>query len=176
MQTFEAADIARLDRAYSTPQIVDQRRRFRAAVAARPGEIGLDVGCGAGQLACELAREVAPGGRIVAIDKSSQSVEASAARAANEKLADVIDVRTAMQPRWSFLTRASISSWLSRSILLFQMSLVQSRKQCGYSARAVGCWCSNRTGTCMEIKRSALYSPDDFSAGRDTVCPCPSSA
>jgi ubiquinone/menaquinone biosynthesis C-methylase UbiE len=93
MQTFNAADVARLDRAYSTPQIVDQRRRFRAAVAARPGEVGLDVGCGAGHLACELAREVMPGGRIVAIDKSPQSVEASRARAANEELADVIDVR-----------------------------------------------------------------------------------
>ncbi len=73
MQRFEAADVARLDRAYSTPQIVHQRRRFRAAVAARPGEVGLDVGCGAGHLACELAREVMPGGRIVAIDKSPQS-------------------------------------------------------------------------------------------------------
>ena len=93
MQNFEASDVARLDRAYSTPQIADQRRRFRAAVAARPGEIGLDVGCGAGHLACELAREVAPRGRIAAIDKSPQSVEASRARAANENLADGIDVR-----------------------------------------------------------------------------------
>ena len=47
MQNFDAADVARRKiEAYSTPQIVDQRRRFRAAVAARPGEIGLDVGCG----------------------------------------------------------------------------------------------------------------------------------
>jgi arsenite methyltransferase len=93
MQNFEAADVARLDRAYSTPQIVEQRQRFRAAVAARPGEAGLDVGCGAGHLACELAAEVAPGGRIVAIDKSPQSVEASKARAAREKLADTVDVQ-----------------------------------------------------------------------------------
>jgi ubiquinone/menaquinone biosynthesis C-methylase UbiE len=93
MQTFNATDVARLDRVYSTPQIVDQRQRFRAAVAACPGEVGLDVGCGAGHLACELAREVMPGGRIVAIDKSLQSVGASEARAANEKLADGIDVQ-----------------------------------------------------------------------------------
>lgn len=93
MQNFEAADVARLDRAYSTPQIVDQRRRFRAAVAARPGEVGLDVGCGAGHLACELAREVAPGGRIVAIDKSRESVDASKARVAKEELADTGDIR-----------------------------------------------------------------------------------
>jgi arsenite methyltransferase len=93
MQQFQADDVARLDRAYSTPQIVDQRRRFRTAVAARPGEVGLDVGCGAGHLACELATEVAPGGRIVAIDKSPQSVEASRLRAENEKLTDIVDAR-----------------------------------------------------------------------------------
>jgi arsenite methyltransferase len=93
MQTFEAADIARLERAYSTPQIVDQRRRFRAAVASRPGEVGLDVGCGAGHLACELAREVAPNGWIVAIDKSLESVNASKARAAREELTDTVDAR-----------------------------------------------------------------------------------
>ena len=43
----------------------------------RAGEVGLDVGCGAGHLACELARDVAPGGRIIAIDKSPDSVDAS---------------------------------------------------------------------------------------------------
>jgi SAM-dependent methyltransferase len=53
----------------------------------------LDVGCGAGHLACELAREVMAGGRIFAIDKSPQSVAASRFRAANEKLTDVVDVR-----------------------------------------------------------------------------------
>ena len=73
MTNFDAADIARLDKAYSTPQIVDQRRRFRAAVAARPREVGLDVGCGPGHLACELAREVAPEGRIVAIDGNPET-------------------------------------------------------------------------------------------------------
>jgi arsenite methyltransferase len=93
MQNFEAADVARLDRAYSTPQIVDQRRRFRAAVAARPGEAGLDVGCGAGHLACELAKEVGPGGGIVAIDKSCESVDASKARVAKEELADTVVVQ-----------------------------------------------------------------------------------
>lgn len=93
MQTFNAADVARLDRAYSTPQIVDQRRRFRSTVAARPGEVGLDVGCGAGHLACELAREVAAGGRMVAIDKSPQSVEASRARVVKEGVADTVEVQ-----------------------------------------------------------------------------------
>lgn len=94
MPTYDAAAVARLDRHYSTPQIVGQRARFRAAVAARPGERGLDVGCGAGHLACELAREVAPAGRIVAMDRSRESVRASDARVAREKLGGIVEVRT----------------------------------------------------------------------------------
>jgi arsenite methyltransferase len=93
MAKFNAADVARLDRAYSTPQIVEQRQRFRAVLAARPGEVGLDLGCGAGHLACELARDVAPGGRIIAIDKSSDSVEASKGRVLKEGLSDAITVK-----------------------------------------------------------------------------------
>jgi len=82
VRTFtDARALADLDRRYSTLQLVDQRRRVREIVAARAGEAGLDVGCGPGFLACELAAEVAPGGRIVAIDASSHSVEATAARA-----------------------------------------------------------------------------------------------
>ena len=120
MQNFEAADVARLDRAYSTPQIVDQRRRFRAAVAARPGEVGLDVGCGAGHLACELAREVTPRGRIVAIDKSGESVDASKARVAKEGLADTVDVQvgdaTALEfpdETFDFVVAAQVYSFIT---------------------------------------------------------------
>ena len=93
MANFNAADVARLDRTYSTPQIVDQRRRFRAVLAPRSGEVGLDVGCGAGHLVCELARDVAPGGRIVAIDKSPDSVDASKARVLKEELAGTVTVQ-----------------------------------------------------------------------------------
>jgi arsenite methyltransferase len=120
MSNFEAADIARLDRAYSTPQIVDQRRRFRAVVAARPGEIGLDVGCGAGHLACELAGEVAPEGRIVAIDRSPESVDASKARAVKEEFADTVDVQvgdaTALQfpdETFDFVVAVQVYSFVS---------------------------------------------------------------
>jgi ubiquinone/menaquinone biosynthesis C-methylase UbiE len=92
MLNYDAAHVARLDRTYSTPQIVDQRLRFRLSVQARPGEVGLDVGCGAGHLACELAREVAPGGRIIAIDQSRDSVDASKDRVAKEELTNTVVV------------------------------------------------------------------------------------
>jgi ubiquinone/menaquinone biosynthesis C-methylase UbiE len=40
----------------------------RAAV--RPGEVVLDIGCGWGALSIELARRVAPGGRVLGVDVS----------------------------------------------------------------------------------------------------------
>lgn len=41
------------------------------AAAPRPGERALDVGCGAGDTALELARRVGPAGRVVGIDISA---------------------------------------------------------------------------------------------------------
>ena len=44
MLTYDAKAVARLERIYSTPQIVAQRERLRAVLQARPGELGLEIG------------------------------------------------------------------------------------------------------------------------------------
>jgi ubiquinone/menaquinone biosynthesis C-methylase UbiE len=93
MRNYDAAAVARLDRRYSTPQIIEQRKRFRSILAARPGEAGLDVGCGAGHLICELAPEVTPAGRLIAIDRSPDSVNATKARVAQKGLAGIVETR-----------------------------------------------------------------------------------
>jgi ubiquinone/menaquinone biosynthesis C-methylase UbiE len=93
MHTYDAKAVARLERDYSTPQIVAQRKLLRAVLQARPGELGLDVGCGPGLLACELAREVAPGGRIVGIDASRDSIDAAKSRVAANALGEIVEVR-----------------------------------------------------------------------------------
>lgn len=87
MANYDAAAIVRLNQLYAAPQIVEQRRCFREILRARPGEKGLDVGCGAGHLSCELAREVGPGGRIYGIDTSPDSVTATKLRAEGDGLA-----------------------------------------------------------------------------------------
>jgi ubiquinone/menaquinone biosynthesis C-methylase UbiE len=91
--SYDAKAVARLEKVYSSPQIVDQRRRLRAIVGARSGELGLDVGCGVAYLACELAREVGPDGRIAAIDKSSDAINASKLRVLKEELEPAVDLR-----------------------------------------------------------------------------------
>jgi arsenite methyltransferase len=93
MRTYDAEAVARLDKRYSTPQIIDQRKRFRAIVAARPGEAGLDIGSGAGHLVCELAPEVGSTGRLVAIDRSPDSVAATKARVASNGLSGIVEAR-----------------------------------------------------------------------------------
>lgn len=59
------------------------RWRARAADLAQlqPGARALDVACGTGDLALELARRVGPGGEVVACDFSEQMLELASAKA-----------------------------------------------------------------------------------------------
>ncbi len=85
---FDARAAVRLEKTYSTPEIVAQRARTREALAATNGERGLEIGCGPGLLTCELAREVGGSGRIVAIDASTDMIAATRGRADHERLSD----------------------------------------------------------------------------------------
>lgn len=93
MANFDAAAIARLNRLYAAPQVVEQRQRLREILNARPAERGLDIGCGAGHLTCELARDVSPGGHIFGIDASADAVAASKTRAESEGFASAVTSR-----------------------------------------------------------------------------------
>src|SRR5258707_7653038 len=52
-------------------QLAPLGRRSLAAVAPRPGESVLDIGCGGGETALSLARAVAPDGTVVGVDLSA---------------------------------------------------------------------------------------------------------
>jgi SAM-dependent methyltransferase len=90
---FGAREAARLESVYASSAIATQRARTRAALAARPGERGLDVGCGPAFLTVELGRDVGPAGRIVGIDESPEMLEAARGRIAREGLSDRVEVR-----------------------------------------------------------------------------------
>ena len=62
-------------------QLAPLGRRALAALAPRPGESVLDIGCGGGETALNLARAVAPDGTVVGVDQSA-AVLAFAQRAA----------------------------------------------------------------------------------------------
>ena len=52
-------------------QLAPLGRRALAALAPRPGESVLDIGCGGGETALDVARAVAPDGAVVGIDLSA---------------------------------------------------------------------------------------------------------
>jgi len=62
-------------------QLAPLGRRALAALAPHPGESVLDIGCGGGETALDLARSVAPDGTVVGVDLSA-AVLAFARRAA----------------------------------------------------------------------------------------------
>jgi ubiquinone/menaquinone biosynthesis C-methylase UbiE len=64
----------------------------RRSLAAQPNEQILDLGSGPGILACELAREVAPEGRIIAVDISADMNALATDRIRDAGLSDRIEV------------------------------------------------------------------------------------
>lgn len=84
-----------LDPARSTPDVAEQRARTRAIVSPRSGERGLDIGCGFGLLACELARDVGPTGRVMGVDAVPDMITACEERARHDAVTGRTEFRHA---------------------------------------------------------------------------------
>jgi arsenite methyltransferase len=67
---FDADASRKLEAAYRTPDVVEQRRATVRALALRPGERVLDVGAGPGLLVAEMAQAVGPAGHVTGLDVS----------------------------------------------------------------------------------------------------------
>jgi len=71
-----------IERSYITPEVAQQRVRTSESLALRGGDHVLDVGCGTGFLAREMAITIGPAGRVVGIDSSPDMLEVAAQRCA----------------------------------------------------------------------------------------------
>lgn len=77
------ADTARAtERAYRTPEIMQQRMATLQALALRCGESVLDVGVGPGFLAHDMAQLVGDTGQVVGIDNAAAMIEMARGRCA----------------------------------------------------------------------------------------------
>lgn len=74
------SEARKLERAYSSPEIVHQRYRALLALNMRPGEWFLDAGCGPGLLSEAVARQVGSEGRVLAVDRSDEMLKLAAER------------------------------------------------------------------------------------------------
>jgi arsenite methyltransferase len=73
----------RLERMYSTRDVMAQRAETLNALALQPGESVLDIGSGPGFLAHEMGRVVGPRGRVRGIDISESMVALARSRCAD---------------------------------------------------------------------------------------------
>ena len=80
--SYDVAGAQRIDRQYSAPSLVEQRRRTLAAMALQPGERVLDIGCGPGYLCAEIAERIGDAGRVLAIDTSVPMLDIASRRCA----------------------------------------------------------------------------------------------
>lgn len=67
---FDDATSRRIEAAYTSPEMVLQRRTALEMLRLRAGDRVIDVGAGPGFLAAELAVAVGPGGHVLAVDPS----------------------------------------------------------------------------------------------------------
>jgi arsenite methyltransferase len=72
----------RVEATYTTPDVVEQRRAVRAALALKAGERVLDIGSGPGMLACEMAEDVGATGSVDGLDPSESMLAIARRRAA----------------------------------------------------------------------------------------------
>src|ERR1051326_1610684 len=69
-------------------------------VGLRDGMRVLEVGCGNGNIACWTAQQIAPGGSVLGIDKSSEQVEQARRQAQERNLRNIeFQVADAYSPR-----------------------------------------------------------------------------
>jgi arsenite methyltransferase len=86
-----------VDALYATDDVVEQRRATLEALDLQPGERVLDIGCGPGYLAAEMADVVGPEGAVHGVDPSPHMLAIAARRDERIELSegDALSLRVA---------------------------------------------------------------------------------
>lgn len=98
--------VSHLERTYNAAAVKRQRRQIRELLGALEGEAVIDLGCGPGHLAAELAEDVGPRGRVIALDREPEMVGAAKAKAGRHNAQFVVADVTAVPVASGQLDRA----------------------------------------------------------------------
>ena len=82
---FDESEARRVEALYQTPDVVAQRERVLDVLSLRAGERVVDLGCGPGLLALQMAERVGSGGEVQCIDASDSMVAMAKRRCADIK-------------------------------------------------------------------------------------------
>ncbi len=83
MIAYDEAEARKTDRAYQTPDVTRQRMKTLEALHLKAGDFVLDVGCGSGLLAHDMARLVGASGHLKGIDISQDMLTLAEQRCAD---------------------------------------------------------------------------------------------
>lgn len=110
-----AEAVARLEQLGGSAAETRVRNRALDLLAPKPGEIVIDVGAGSGVLTVDIARRVAPGGRVFAVDPSGGLLDRARVLAREAGVGHLVDCRTATGNALPFglaAFDAAISHWV----------------------------------------------------------------
>jgi len=88
MLQFDEEAARRVEAAYTTPDLIAQRRQVLSLLVPKPGEHVVDIGAGPGFLAAEMAAAVGPQGRVYAVEPSASMRELARSRHASFEIRD----------------------------------------------------------------------------------------
>ncbi len=83
MIAYDETEARRTDRAYLTPDVTRQRMRTLEALQLKAGDFVLDIGCGTGLLAYDMATLVGEDGRVIGVDNSQDMLTLAERRCAD---------------------------------------------------------------------------------------------
>ncbi len=89
--SFDGEAAKRVDRIYQTPEVIAQRDFTLGHLALNTGDRVLDVGCGPGLLALQMADIVGPEGSVVGLDPSADMRAIAESRCEDKSWVSIVD-------------------------------------------------------------------------------------
>jgi arsenite methyltransferase len=123
---FDEAQSRAVEAVYAFPDVVEQRRATLAALGLRPGERVLDIGCGPGYLASEMAEVVGDEGFVLGVDPSPAMLAIAARRAASGMVLAEGDALSLPAPDGSF--DAAVSTQVYEYVADIAGALAEARR------------------------------------------------